>query len=48
MSDTSASSGGSMDIIYVTELEPWLLVVQVRALVLESLGLHLVELLSIS
>ena len=34
--------------IYVTELEVWLLVAQVRALVIEGLGVNPTELVSIS
>ena len=44
MYDNSASSLGGMDVIYVTELEQWLLAAQVRALVLENLGVEPVEL----
>ena len=48
MTNSSASSVGGMDMIYVKELEPWLLAAQVRALLLESLGLEPMELGSIS
>ena len=48
MSDSSALSGGGMDAIFVTQLEPWLLAAQVRALLIESLAVSPAELGSIS
>ena len=46
--DSSALSIGGVDVLYVTEVEVWLLAAQVRALVLESLGVDAVEMGSIS
>ena len=43
MSDSSGLSVGCMDVLYVTEFEPLLLAPQVRALVLESLGVNAVD-----
>ena len=48
MTDNSASLVGGMGMISVIELEPWLLAAQVRALLLESLGVVPMELGSIS
>ena len=46
--NSSTLSRGAMDMICVTEFEPWLLVAQVRALLLKSLGVGPMELGSIS
>ena len=44
MCDDSASSTGGMEVICVRELQPWLLAAQVRALVIEGLGVDPMEL----
>ena len=48
MTDNSTSSAGGMDMIYLAELEPWLLEAHVRDVLLESPVLEPMELGSIS